>query len=487
MTTTAFTRPLLATFWTGSAVLVLYALSRVGSVSPVNLLIGLVLVFFSMLPSYLWCAGKVGGLPLFPVLAVTYLWTFALPFVQNHPALARYDIAALVKAAVTVVLFLGLGTAVWFGVARVDKGPPSSFWGFDQTGGTTVFQFCLLLACAFQLCSLSGLFAAFSPSVYSLIRAVTLSLATLAVTVLSYRLGCRKLSSGQTTVFVVLLGAFLFFNAAGLMLAPAMATLMMAVGTYTVGRGRFPLTLVIVAFAILSILHAGKAQMRKEFWAHRKALLPADYPRFYARWFTFGLTHLPESLSGEPKNRQKKTSLLERSSIVQMLLLVQSKSPEEKPYLYGQTYAILPQLLVPRILYDKKVWSHEGTYILSIHYGLQTRKTTRGTTIGFGLLPEAYANFGFPGVIGLALLLGGGYGLATRWSLHVPVASFRGLFALLMLALAVRTEHTAGVLVSSLFQASVTLMGLALFLMRRQPLLASQPELRGAVLAQATL
>src|SRR5262249_25368200 len=76
------------------------------------------------------------------------------------------------------------------------------------------------------------------------------------------------------------------------------------------------------------------------------------------------------------------------------------------------------------------------------------------TTIGFGLLAEAYANFGYLGILALALLVGGFCGVVTRWSRHVPIASFRGLFALLVLGLSIKTEHTLRVTLASLFQAT---------------------------------
>ena len=52
--------------------------------------------------------------------------------------------------------------------------------------------------------------------------------------------------------------------------------------------------------------------------------------------------------------------------------------------------------------------------------------------------------------------------------MHAPVTSFRGLFALLLLASTVAVEHTAGVFVTTLFQGTVILSALALVAMRPQ-------------------
>ena len=138
--------------------------------------------------------------------------------------------------------------------------------------------------------------------------------------------------------------------------------------------------------------------------------------------------------------------------------------------MYGDTYAIIPALLVPRIFNPTKMASHEGTYRLNIHYGFQTREDTAHNTIGFGLLNESYANFGYVGVTLLALVLGVYYGAVSRWAQNAPVLSFRSLFAVIVASYAFQTEFAAGVYVSALFQSTCALLILAALFMRRGPL-----------------
>ena len=84
--------------------------------------------------------------------------------------------------------------------------------------------------------------------------------------------------------------------------------------------------------------------------------------------------------------------------------------------------------------------SHEGTSLLNIHYGLQRREDTRTTTIGWGIFNEAYGNFGYAGLIGLALIVGATLGAYARWTRDVPELSVRFLIAVVVLALAFQTE-----------------------------------------------
>jgi hypothetical protein len=150
-----------------------------------------------------------------------------------------------------------------------------------------------------------------------------------------------------------------------------------------------------------------------------------------------------------------------------MLLLVQKKSPDEVPFLNGLTYAPIPRLLIPRIIDDQKGISHVGNVLLTVNYGVQTIEQTAHTSIAWGLVPEAYANFGYLGVAGLAVLLGLFYGYVTNLSAGVPMTSLRFVLGLLIMGAATKAD-TMGVFVSSQFQGIVGVSLAAFVLMKRQ-------------------
>jgi hypothetical protein len=192
---------------------------------------------------------------------------------------------------------------------------------------------------------------------------------------------------------------------------------------------------------------------------------PWDYPAWYSEWIGYSIEYLNKK---NDQIKPKKQSFSERSSLIHLLLMAQDKTPRDVPYLQGKTYAIIPQLLIPRFLNANKIRSHEGTYLLNIHYGLQTRKATLTTTIGWGLLNEAYANFGLLGCAGLAVVLGAGYGQATRWSLHTSLLSSRSFVAVLLMGYSFQTEFSAGVYVAALFQSLVPVLIITLVFMKVQ-------------------
>jgi hypothetical protein len=188
-----------------------------------------------------------------------------------------------------------------------------------------------------------------------------------------------------------------------------------------------------------------------------------DYPWFLAEWLGYGW----ETLKDPPQVDDNSGSFSERMSMVPLLMKVQAETPDRRPYLYGETYAHIPALLVPRVLYPGKPTAHEGTHLLSVYYGLQTREATERTTIAWGLLTEACANFGALGVIALALLLGAAYGAVAKMAVGAPLLSLRTLVAIVFTAVAVQSDATLAVYISSLFQSLVVVLAMSLLMMER--------------------
>ena len=62
-------------------------------------------------------------------------------------------------------------------------------------------------------------------------------------------------------------------------------------------------------------------------------------------------------------------------------------------------------MLIPRFLDPEKIASQAAMNLLNIRYGLLTAEETQKTAAGWGLVAEAYANFGRLGVIGVGFVL----------------------------------------------------------------------------------
>jgi hypothetical protein len=99
--------------------------------------------------------------------------------------------------------------------------------------------------------------------------------------------------------------------------------------------------------------------------------------------------------------------------------------------------------------------------MLNVHVQRQTYEQTLKTTIAWGLLPEAYANFGYFGCALIGGILGACYGTITLAAIGTPPFSARMMFCVLVMSLALAsTEWTAGVYAATLFQSSVPIVGI---------------------------
>lgn len=431
---------------------------------------GIAICLFALWPGYLWCRGRAPGVPVFPVFAATHLWAFGLPILTGHPLVLSYPRENLITATCTVCGFLFLATAVWLWVARgpVRAGPVRVL---DPNEGTFLIWLPLAGAAVFHFLALAGETQVFG-GLLPIVRAAVFGLNTLAVFVLFLKWGSYELPARARPVLVLLLVAQLAAESASLMLVGAMTTCVIAVVAFVAGRKRVPwIALGVVALAF-TFLHLGKATMRERHWEKQRDLVlqPADLPAWYGEWVGASADAAGGNLVGNLLGRPSDTAvpLWWRSSTLQLLLLAQERTPTQVPFLEGDTYRIIPNLLVPRFLNPNKLRTHEGTYRLNVHYGLQSYADTWTTTIGWGLLNEAFANFGYWGVGGLALLLGWFYAWVARFAAPAPILSVRALFAVLVLSYAFQTEFSAGVMLTALFQSTAALVVLAWFIMRRE-------------------
>ena len=123
-----------------------------------------------------------------------------------------------------------------------------------------------------------------------------------------------------------------------------------------------------------------------------------------------------------------------------MVLLAQSKTPDSIDYLGGATYALLPNILVPRFIDSDKPISGAGMELINIHYGIFTSAAEALTSIGWGLVAEAYSNYGYPCVIGIALILGVLLGALHNWSTSAALISMPTLLSIAAMMALINVE-----------------------------------------------
>lgn len=416
--------------------------------APIHLQLGMVMLFLSALPSLLWAKRGRASLPVFETLMLTTANTYAIPLLTGHQELMTYIPEDITTAAYAVITFQ-IAAIVVYELTR-GRASTHSFWreevisqdlGRLLTGG-------LILNTSYVVISTFTDWV--PPNAESVLRAVFFGLGIICTFITSRRLGSGLLSHGERVFFIVNLLVQCIVMMATLFLVGAVSLLLLALVGYVSSSGKLPIIAAAAALLALAVLHNGKAAMRAKYWESER-IRPSitQLPDFYSEWIHHGLDFSEDEQTGTKVTRK----LIERTSLFQMVCLVVSTTPSQQPYLDGDTYKDIPAQFVPRPLWAGKPLGHVSNSKLSVYYGLQTEEGTQTTTIGFGMIAEAFANFGFVGVAGIGALLAFAFKKVQCWASESPLFSYGGLIVVILLAWSFQVEFTLSIWLASFYQA----------------------------------
>ena len=458
---------LLKAFWSLSTLFLgwLFWGSR-GNINGETFLVTSVLVVLCLTPSLLWCSGRVSGLPIFPSFSLTFLPTYVIPLWKGTRSLASYTSLEINTAGWTLAAFLGVGLLFWHQVCSKNRTTPSRIMMIEQVRSEWILMGCILLQVVFEI----GIFffKEFGEGVFPIIRGLTSSAGRLGLFIFSYQMGKGSLSTGYKGLFIVCLSAILIRQTSSLLLSTAIPTVGIVFSAYILGRGKIPWIPLLATVFTLAVLQLGKVEMREQYFSGEKQMSLLNAGGFFSEWVGYGFKNMGVWESKDAK-REDIESVQERGSLVQVMLKIQQKTPSQLPYLEGETYRYIPEMLIPRIFNKEKIWVHAGNMILSVYYGFLEQEKIFQTSIAFDPIIEAYANFGYAGVFFIATIMGAMIGFTTNLTTRVPMLSFRFLAGVQLMATLLASFNTAGVLVTSLWQSLISLVLLSLVLMKKMP------------------
>ncbi len=446
-------------FLTGLALLigaVLYLIYTANVDEVIHLWLGISIFILAVIPCLLWARAGGSRFPVFETILVLCANAYAMPLLNAREQLAVYSAEVITRAGVAVVLYQLSAIVIYL----LTQGVPgrARFWRESIiTHGIERFMvYGLILSTTYIGIST---FTDWVPGeVESILRATFYGVGILCTFISTQRWGRGEMTQGDKAMLLCTLIPQLIFMSVGLLLIGAIGLIGIGLLGYIAGGKRIPWLAIGVLFGVMAILHTGKTRMRMKYWDEKyPAPTMTQLPAYFAEWIDFGL----QPTSGDKTVSQK---MLERTSLMHILCLIVDCTPSRQDYLYGKTYTyVLPQL-IPRLFWPDKPRSHVATYTLGIYYGLQDEDATNTTTIAFGLLTEAYANFGLSGGILLGMLWGYWLKKLQIWSTFSPMFSFAGLLMVLLTAWAFNAELTMAAWVSSLQQAVIVVLGLPMLL-----------------------
>ncbi|MBI2517766.1 MAG: O-antigen polysaccharide polymerase Wzy [Opitutae bacterium] len=421
-----------------------------------HLYLGLIMFALAAVPALLWARDGGSRFPVFETVLILTANAYAMPVLNRHEQLAGYSPEVITRACLAVIIYQLTAIITYQSV----RGLPgrTRFWR-ESLISTGVEKFIVYGLIGSTVYIWISTFTSWVPGeLESILRAVFYGVGILCTFISTQRWGRGELTRTEKIVLVCTLVPQLLVMCIGLILISAISLIGIALLGYLSGGKRIPWVVFAAAFAILAVLHTGKTPMREKYWEQK---LPqptvAQLPAYFAEWFEYGLQP-----SSEGKTASQK--MLERTSLMHILCLIIDYTPARQDYFYGKTYGYVIPQLVPRFFWPEKPRSHIATYELAIYYGLQDEQATSTTTIAFGLLAEAYANFGLFGAFLLGLFWGFWLKKLQIWSTFSPMFSFAGLFMVLLTAWAFSAELTMAAWVSSLEQAVIVVLGAPLLI-----------------------
>jgi hypothetical protein len=312
----------------------------------------------------------------------------------------------------------------------------------------------------------------------SVIRACVLPLTSVACYFTGFARGAGALT-GQR--WVAALGGFIavtILSLSSLFLVGGATNIAAALLGYALAANRIPWPTIGVLFAVLVVLNSGKATTRFAYWERDSQMVRGNsitqLPAMMLDWLEAGITNLesPKATTGP--------GLFERTSLLHMVLAVQEATPAVVPYLDGATYAYLPKMLTPRFLQPDKIESQAVLNLLSVRYGRERAEDTYKTTIGWGMVAEAYANYGNFAVLIVGAVFGVFCGMLMRLSATASPLSLSMLITIAATLNLCNVESDFSYLTVTLFQTTVGIFVFAamprLVRRRRPPVVPYAPR-----------
>lgn len=434
------------------------------------------------------------GVPLLPMLVVQHLVVYGLPIFFNRETLERYPAGLITQAGIELFIFLFTLAVAWGASLRLfnRSSPVSHGLPEYRRGGSKKLRaiaFLLLgISVLYQVLDHAGLLAPVTALLpagsSSILYDAVAAASTCGMFIGALLIGTREMPAGGRLSYWLLVAASMLMAAEDFILAGA-AVYVAAVGIGLFwSSGRMPWRFFVAVGLLAAFLNLGKHAERdlhaSPQGVENTSVTLSQLPARYAEWIGVSWDFLTGKTDqfkkrwadelGESEADDAGQSLLERINNLDNLLFVMSAVEIQRvPLLHGATYLLIPRLMIPRVMEPNKPRSHAGQILLNVHFGRQDLESTLETYIAWGLLPEAYGNFGpWFGALILGAVLGFLCAWLENWTASKLVISLEGFVAFIIFAgLANSYEMVASVLVTSIFQAVVPVVLAALPFVQR--------------------
>ncbi len=175
------------------------------------------------------------------------------------------------------------------------------------------------------------------------------------------------------------------------------------------GGRRFPWPWLAAGLALFMVLNPAKGVFRNMVWFGESDYSLRDRISLWSD-LTIDSTETLVQPAFAADREEVMLRTLSRFDLIHRFAYVRTMTPQIVPYYEGATYAYFLVAWIPRLLWpDKPTATGGANDRMDVDY--QLKYEGQAVSVGIGLLPEAYANFGLLGVVLVMALQGAIFGL----------------------------------------------------------------------------
>jgi hypothetical protein len=378
---------------------------------------GILLFALCLFPLALWRASGSNSLPMFELICLSYCLQFGLPlYLQPNEVVIRSRPVALPWEAVQSAMLLAVvGVAsmiVGYYLLRalkLSRRVPRLDLPLAPYGQVTYLKFSLCVGLAVTVLRVMGYAPDNAGPLGALVRVLTnqinIALIVLACQVYSVErpkhVALISLYSLTTAVSLLGLSSGMLENA----LTPWAVVL---IARWHVSR-KVAWRLIIIGALAFAFFNPVKREYRNEVWFGDEAVGVVDSITI---WFQLAGENIQGMIDGSKQGEESSAWMQETTSRLDLLhrfAYVGEMTPAVVPFYRGSTYSYIWTGWIPRFVWPDKPSASESNRQMDVDYVLleDFQAADTGVSIGIGLLPESWANFGLAGVIAIMMLQGG--------------------------------------------------------------------------------
>ncbi len=363
-------------------------------------------------PIMSWRAKGSLGPPMFELICLAYALQFALPvYLQPNEIMIQDKLILISWSEVqTSLLLTTLGVAsMVFSYAlttrlNISSRLPQLDLPLDPRKRNNFLKFAILVGVGLALMQAIGSAPDNSGPLGAFVRVLTNQL-NLAIILLAYQIYRYRHRSKRTLLMLYALTgvAFLLGLSSGMLEGALIPLALLFIVRWDSTR-KLAWRYLIIAAVLFLLLNPIKIEYRAQAWfGDANMSLPARiglWADLAKDNLTGELESTTASSGGFIQNATSRFDLLHRFAYVGQM------TPEVVPFYEGETYTYLLYGWIPRIVWPAKPGASDASRQMDIDYGFLYDIPGQSASIGIGQLPEAWVNFGAPGIVVVLLLQG---------------------------------------------------------------------------------